>query len=71
MIVSVIAYTMAHWIFAEKYWELSHFMEAYLDDTAEDNLVTIQKVNKAVMVNIVLWPVLTVTLWWLTLGKDS
>ena len=61
--MSVITYTMAHWILAEKYWELSHFMESYLDDSAEDNLDTIKKTHKAVMLNIILWPVFSCALW--------
>lgn len=69
--LGVVAYTMAHWLLAQKYWQLSHLMESYLDDDCEDHSDSIELTHRVVMANIVLWPVVSCLVWFVLHSVDN
>jgi hypothetical protein len=59
-----LTFTLAHWIFANKYWLLSRKLPPMINDSFEQpNLNCINIFNLLMFTNIIVWPVLTMILF--------
>ena len=55
----IMTFTLAHWIFAHKYWTLSYKVHAIINlDTEQPNLKYVKIFNYTMFINIIFWTLL-------------
>jgi hypothetical protein len=62
-LLATIFFTLAHWLFARKYWLLSYKLDFMVGSLQQPNLKFFTRFSKVMLFNIILWPLIAFLLF--------